>query len=351
MTTREEISIRMGIDSRGVQSGLASVRGAVDRFGAQIGRQFKQIGAGLASALGFQKLVQQLRQLTDEIGKLNPELDIEGRRQQSKKETFGALSASDKEDIVQAELSLEKAKDTASMFVGKILAAAGKVGTGLGGLFGGKGFGEAITDAEVEAHTIQMKREVTGKAIADTKAKEAAEAKRLADESKRTQDIIERYGQASKEHLSVLKEQASVRERMNKESDRGRKLVDDLKDAKGDMSRLSLGEAQSAADAAFGEFNPGNLQYSNKQLNDIRTVQQLEFQAKQETLWGNKGKANDLTEKRLKMLQDMPWLKEGDRNPLKGIYESMEEQRKSMFELLDKAKSVGLKVNIVDVKV
>lgn len=344
--TKEEVSIRLGLDSSGISAGLSKAKGAVDRFGMQVGKHFKQIGGQLAAALGFQKLAAQLKDLTDEINNIDPTLDIEGRRARQKQEIFGGLSHSEREDIVQAQLNMEKAQDTLKMWVGKLFGAAGKVGTGLGGLAGGKGFTEAIVDAEVEAHSIQLKREKTEQQMARAKEKEMAAQKRIAE-------INDRYAKATvaaaADAVKLQAERLKIALRMDEVSNKGNKLAYDFKSALRDMASLSLSDAADLTDKVRGDIGLSDFRLSNKQMNDVNAVRRLEHDATQANISGDTGLSDKLTRQRLEMLKSMPWLKEADRNPLKSIYEAIEEQRKSMAELVDQAKTIGLNVSIVAV--
>lgn len=114
-----------------------------------------------------------------------------------------------------------------------------------------------------------------------------------------------------------------------------------------DMSNLSLGEA--SRQVGVGDF--GNYNFSRQQQNDLWKLGQLEHNAVQAKIDGNNQQAWNLTRDRNALLKKMPWLKDADRNPLKGVIDAVNENQKTMDELLDKAKSVGLKVNIVDIKV
>lgn len=103
MTQREEIAIRLGVDSRSAVTNLERFQTKMTAIGKDIGKSFTKGVGRIADAFGMVNLISQARELGKEFKRLQDARDFEGIQKQ-----FGELTGTEMEALENVGGNLEK---------------------------------------------------------------------------------------------------------------------------------------------------------------------------------------------------------------------------------------------------
>lgn len=102
-TQREEIAIRLGVDSRSAVTNLERFQTTVARMGKDIGKSFSKGVGKIADSLGLMNIITQVRELGKEFSRLSEARDFEAIQKQ-----FGNLTGSEMEALENVGVGFEK---------------------------------------------------------------------------------------------------------------------------------------------------------------------------------------------------------------------------------------------------
>lgn len=319
----EEVKIKIGVDKRSLVRDLTSVEQHFKNTVLKMGKDL--IKLNLASLIGgnfmdvWDKATQKIASMVYAVGTLS-----DAGRKYWRGEFKNYLAA------VEAEKQLEATRAKARDDRDKTLGEAAKVD---------------------QQRALLAEKDETKRA--------AMQKKFLTDELKALRESLDVRGdivEQSKVQLAIAQKEFELAQLDNASAERKLALTKAIADAEKGvgaaegnlgaglraLSDTSLGEANAITESALGAQNLPALKLSRRQMEDIRKANLLERQAKQARINGNDKLADDLSKKRLKLLNDNPWLSEMDRNPLKVA----EEQLRTAQEMLALAQNNGLAVKV-----
>lgn len=309
----------------------------------------------LVTGLIVGKFVSILNEIAEKIRSSEPE-EIKAAREKQRISDFNKLTP---ESTRQGILNADDAVNNGFMGGAKLLIAqaAGEIAN-LAAWLGRKSSGVKTSAAAEEKLQKNVKAlvEIWGaekEAEDAVKSRKEEELKALeeirAENEKKYDQEIRRARESGNIQEQMLKRVQSLGKEIQSTYDQRRKMSRARDLAFDDMSNLSMSDAASITDAARGSGRLPGLHLSNKQMDAVDRYRLLEIQSQQAKLDGNNGLAWNMTRSRLNMLKEMPWLKDAERNPMRAITESLEENSKNISELLSQAKTIGLNVSIVAV--
>jgi len=328
-TNHEEVKIKLGVDQSSITGGLAAAEGKFAAFGKKITAGFKQVGLGLASALGLSSIRGAINDVAADIDEMFDDIDVKAMKLERKLERLKQLSPQERSDIVAGDVALDEGMAGVKMFVAKQAAKAAALAREIGAS-GFNPFSIAHGKGMIQAHDEEIKRD-TARLKAERAANEAkANAEKMVELKKREAAVHEHILKVTAAAFKLAEAERLARANAMSEAQGGvANARGSLFSAFRGLSDVSLGEAQSLV--GLQEL-PG-LNFSKKQVADIQRSQLLQRQAQQARIDGNFSRADSLTSERLDILKRNSFLAEADRNPLKVLEDHLTTAQETLKEL------------------
>ena len=400
-TTREEVLIRLGMDSKALQSGM-------QQMGSKLKSWAGSVSAHLLAAFAFHKILSQIENLTSSIEKMTLRAEALGINVQFMQdiENVGLLAGSSQEKVEKmmslfakglspgqdVNVEFRKIIDTinatsdpmarvqiATDAVGKSFTLLLNIAKGGTKEFdrlssGMQKFSEEQIRVALEVdHAIDRTKNYATHKMGDllNGAYQTARALRALFNST-TEPFNLGEVISSEMNLARISDQidAKMAKRAEEKIAKQKELLEYLKlevaaraeiGRKIDASNLSQVAAKAAlaagvrglSDTPFAEgaaqtgFENTPHRFSPKQLSDINLAQMMDWQSKQQRIDGNFKEADRLQNERLKVLQKLGFLSPDEQNPLAALQKEMAVANKFAYQMFQMAQNEGMAVKLV----
>lgn len=336
--TREEIRIVLGIDNSRLSRDVNRSNAMMRSFERGMKSTFSRIGSAFVAMFGVQKVLQSLRQVSDELDKLYADIDARRFKDDQRRKQLEALSPADRENILAGDAQMAALAGDLKNFAGRgaglwafafgtvkeVFKETGKTKDILHLLFG---WGDAsVRAAEAQREIVNKMREAAQLASAEDakKAKEEQDRKRELEQIERRKawqkQALEDGIKAFKAAQAERKEREAILRARQKEAQAAfeayQAAVMESRERLRGMSDVSLAEAIAITEGAMGPIPLPGLRMSREQMMMVAQTQLLQRLAQQARLNGNPALADQLSMQRSGLLSQMGFLPQSERDPL-----------------------------------